>query len=166
MQLAQQQLLDERRGKRRSVGSLDSGSPEKRRQGRAERRWRRQVAVRASLLAVRADRRPAAISEPKLARQNLLRLWLIEHREAIERHLLRAQDLAIEGTTDLPEEPPLRIPPELVHLRQRPAPDIERWNLYGNREPYDFIAVEIEPRTYHDAMSDSPPSGGKEPDAE
>lgn len=166
MQLAHQQLLEERHGRRRSVGSIDSGAPEKRRQGRAERRWRRQVAVRASLIAVCADRRPAAISEPKLVRQTLLRLWLIEHREAIERHLVRAQDLAIDGTTDLPEEPPLRMPADLAHSRQRPTQDIERWNLYGNKAPYDFIAVEIEPRSSSDAISGSHPSVAKKPSTE
>jgi hypothetical protein len=49
---ARKQLLAQRVGQKRRVGQIDSGRPEARVRGRAERRWRRQVTIRAMVLAV------------------------------------------------------------------------------------------------------------------
>jgi hypothetical protein len=48
---ARRQLLAEREGTKRRVGQIDSGKPEARVRGRAERRWRRQVDIRSKVIA-------------------------------------------------------------------------------------------------------------------
>lgn len=77
---ARRQLLAEREGKKRRVGQIDSGKPEARVRGRAERRWRRQVDVRSKVIAATGTDLSLRYNEREVVRATEVMQWIASNR--------------------------------------------------------------------------------------
>lgn len=147
---AESELLSERLGRRKQAGQLDSGSPKARTQGRAERRWRRQIMMYAcSLSSQRANPGAQILAVPdalKIQGATEINDWLAKNRTIIGTYVEYAVKRCME---ELPESaksalPPLIMPATIYRRRRRPTNDEEAWEVFGDGVPYDFIPVSVE----------------------
>jgi hypothetical protein len=139
---AKSELLAKRSGRRKHAGKLDSGSPEMRTKGRAERRWRRQVMMYGCNLSLqRCTGRSLIIRE-----ESKLNNWLVQNRTLISAHVEHALDRCMGGESRGNAEaelPPLIMPAAIYRQRRRPINDEQAWHVYGDDVPYDFIPVSV-----------------------
>lgn len=148
---AREDLLDEWNTRPKRKGKRGPSSPESYTQGRAERRWRRQIWARACRLSFEQSDEPEHLQPPDyIYTRTPIGDWLIEHRELIDKHYNRAVEFLINGDPSNPSGdddvvreslPPLIMPESLYRLRARPRMDEQTWHHFGEYLPYDVIPV-------------------------
>lgn len=138
---ARRQLLTEREGKKRRIGQIDSGKPEARVRGRAERRWRRQVDIRSKVIAAEGTHLSLKYNDREVVRSTELMQWIASNRFAIDNQIGWATDLLIDDADQQPAPPPLVMPSTIWRGRRRPDTSAD-WNLLvGDIVPFDVIQV-------------------------
>jgi len=146
---AESELLAERSGRRKRAGRLDSGSPKGRKQGRAERRWRRQIVMYAgSLSSQRANPGTQILAIPEALNTQVaseINDWLAKNRTVIGAYVEYAVKRCME---ELPGSakaklPPLIMPAAIYRRRRRPTNNENAWHVFGDDVPYDFIPVSV-----------------------
>jgi hypothetical protein len=147
---AEQELLAERSGKRKHAGQLDSGAPEARIRGRAERRWRRQIMMYACCLSSRRERPKGQIlaipDTNDIQRVSEINEWLVRNRALIAEHIEYAIERCMEKAPGGAKSGlhQLTMPAAVYRRRRRPTNDENAWHAFGNEVPYDFIPVSLE----------------------
>ncbi len=136
---ARSQLLEEREGKKRRVGQIDSGNPEARIRGRAERRWRRQIDIRSKVVASESPDPSLKYNEREVVRATEVMRWIASNRSAIDNQIDWATGVLIDGADQQPAPPPLVMPSTIFGKRRRPDISAD-WDLFvGNVVPFDVI---------------------------
>ena len=143
--LAEKELSDQRERERRNANKADRRQVTQHVKGRAERRWRRKVLIRACNLALLRKGSDGFWPAHVIREKSELWEWLSENREKIASHIARAVDELMEDQSTLqnhdPAVDPLVMPEKLYQRRWRPTNSHEVWLIFGDTTPFDLIPV-------------------------